>query len=68
NTLHWALSGLPEKPQTPLGAKAKSDGGTPAAPPAAHAPAPATGAAAVKCLDGVRRLPGVAGPAPSQGC
>jgi spore germination cell wall hydrolase CwlJ-like protein len=68
NTLHWALSGLPEKPQTPFGAKARSDAGTPAAAPTARVAAPAAGAAAVKCLDGVRRLPGVAGPATSQSC
>lgn len=45
STLHWALSGLPEKPQAPLGKKQASD-----APPAA-APAPP------HCLEGVRRLP-----------
>jgi hypothetical protein len=68
NTTHWALSGLPDKPQTPLGAKAKSDAGSAApsaATPTAHAPA---AAAPVKCLEGVRRLPGVAGPAQPQGC
>jgi hypothetical protein len=68
NTTHWALSGLPDKPQTPLGAKAKTDAGTAAptaAAPGAHAPA---AAAPVKCLEGVRRLPGVAAPAQPQGC
>jgi len=70
NTIHWALSGLPDKPQTPLGAKAKTDAGTAAptaAAPAAHAPT-AAAAQPVKCLEGVRRLPGVAGPAQPQGC
>jgi hypothetical protein len=71
NTTHWALSGLPEKPQTPLGTRAKTDAGTPTTAPTAAAPAahaPATGKDAVKCLEGVRRLPGVAGPPPGQGC
>jgi spore germination cell wall hydrolase CwlJ-like protein len=71
NTTHWALSGLPEKPQTPLGAKAKTDAVTPTSAPTAAAPAgraaPAA-AAPVKCLDGVRRLPGVAGPVLPQSC
>jgi spore germination cell wall hydrolase CwlJ-like protein len=49
STLHWALSGLPEKPQAGLG---KND----AAAPAAAAAAPP------KCLEGVRRAP-VAGQA-----
>jgi hypothetical protein len=54
STLHWALSGLPEKPQAALGKKA---------PEAAAAPAPP------HCLEGVRRLPaGGAGAAEKQGC
>ena len=54
STLHWALSGLPEKPQAALGKKA---------PEAAAAPAPP------HCLEGVRRLPaGGAGTAEKQGC
>ena len=68
NTTHWALSGLPEKPQTPLGAKAKTDAGTAAPAAAATTHAGPAAAAPVKCLEGVRRLPGVAGPAQSQGC
>jgi spore germination cell wall hydrolase CwlJ-like protein len=68
NTTHWALSGLPEKPQTPLGSKPKADADAPPAGAPSAAAHPATGAAAVKCLDGVRRLPGVAGPAQPQGC
>ena len=68
-TMNWALSGVSEKPQTPLGAKPKSDAGASAAsaPTAAGHPA-ATGAAGVKCLEGVRRLPGVAAPSQPQGC
>ncbi len=46
---HWALSGLPEKPEA--GAAAK-----PAAPAAAKPEAPATAEAAPKCLEGVRRV------------
>jgi spore germination cell wall hydrolase CwlJ-like protein len=68
NTTHWALSGLPEKPQTPLGGKGKAEAGSPATAAPAGAAHAATGAAAVKCLEGVRRLPGVAGPPPGQGC
>jgi hypothetical protein len=45
---HWALSGLPAKPET--GAAAK-----PAAPAAAK-PAAATAEAPPKCLEGVRRV------------
>jgi hypothetical protein len=57
STTHWALSGLPEKPQAPLGKKQASD-----APPAA-APAPP------HCLEGVRRLPtGGQGATEKQGC
>ena len=64
STLQWALSGLPQKPQTPLGRHASTDAGTaPAAPPAATAAAPP------RCLEGVRRMPaGVQGPAEKQGC
>jgi hypothetical protein len=47
---HWALSGLPQKPET-AGAAAK-----PAAPPAAKPAAPASADAAPKCLEGVRRV------------
>jgi hypothetical protein len=51
--MHWALSGLPQKPATALGKKAE-------APAAAAADAKP---AAPKCLEGVRRaLKGVAGP------
>jgi Cell Wall Hydrolase len=43
---HWALSGLPQKPATPLGQRA------------AAAPAPAAAPAQPpRCLEGVRRLP-----------
>jgi hypothetical protein len=59
STTHWALSGLPEKPQAPLGRHASADA------PAAAAPA----AAQPKCLEGVRRaLPGVAAPPEKQAC
>jgi spore germination cell wall hydrolase CwlJ-like protein len=67
NTVEWALSGRSDKAQTPLGSKAKSETATPAASAASSAK-PATGTAAVKCLEGVRRLPGVVGPAQAQGC
>jgi spore germination cell wall hydrolase CwlJ-like protein len=54
-TMHWALSGLPEKPQAPLGRRP--------ADAAAAAPAPP------HCLEGVRRLPaGGEGAAEKQGC
>ncbi|HEX4738622.1 MAG TPA: cell wall hydrolase [Allosphingosinicella sp.] len=66
NTIEWALSGRSDKPQTPLGAKPKSETDTAAAPTTAAKPT--TGPAAVKCLEGVRRLPGVVGPAQQQGC
>ncbi|MFL6863884.1 MAG: cell wall hydrolase [Allosphingosinicella sp.] len=56
STLHWALSGLPEKPQAPLGRK-------PAAVAAAEPPA---AAATVKCLEGVRRAPAAPGAAPQK--
>ena len=46
---HWALSGLPAKPEA--GAAAK-----PAAPAAAKPAATATAEAAPKCLEGVRRV------------
>jgi spore germination cell wall hydrolase CwlJ-like protein len=46
---HWALSGLPQKPET--GAAAK-----PAAPAAAKPAPAATAEAAPKCLEGVRRV------------
>jgi spore germination cell wall hydrolase CwlJ-like protein len=46
---HWALSGLPAKPET--GAAAK-----PAVPAAAKPATPATAEAAPKCLEGVRRV------------
>jgi spore germination cell wall hydrolase CwlJ-like protein len=46
---HWALSGLPAKPEA--GAAAK-----PAAPAAAKPAVPATSDAAPKCLEGVRRV------------
>jgi spore germination cell wall hydrolase CwlJ-like protein len=53
STTHWALSGLPEKPQAPLGRKQAADAA--AAPP--------------HCLEGVRRLPvGGQGSAEKQGC
>jgi spore germination cell wall hydrolase CwlJ-like protein len=54
---HWALSGLPAKPAAPLGAKPKATAG----PPAAAAAPP-------RCLEGVRRLPAVAGPPDKQAC
>jgi Cell Wall Hydrolase len=47
---HWALSGLPQKPET-AGAAAK-----PAAAPAAKPAVPANPEAAPKCLEGVRRV------------
>ena len=56
-TTHWALSGLGDKPQTPLGKKSATD----SAPGAAGPPAPP------KCLEGVRRL-APAGSAEKQGC
>ncbi|HEX8238291.1 MAG TPA: cell wall hydrolase [Allosphingosinicella sp.] len=46
---HWALSGLPAKPEA--GAAAK-----PATPPAAKPAAAATAESAPKCLEGVRRV------------
>ncbi|HEX9965307.1 MAG TPA: cell wall hydrolase [Allosphingosinicella sp.] len=46
---HWALSGLPAKPEA--GAAAK-----PAAPAAARPATPATAETAPKCLEGVRRV------------
>jgi hypothetical protein len=59
STTHWALSGLPEKPQASLGRHPATDA------PAAPAPA----AAQPKCLEGVRRaLPGVAAPPEKQAC
>jgi spore germination cell wall hydrolase CwlJ-like protein len=58
STLHWALSGLPEKPQTALGRKGAAPAGGDAAA-AAAVPAP------VKCLEGVRRAPPAPG-APAQ--
>ncbi len=66
NTVEWALSGQSDKPQTPFGSKPKAETSAPiSATPATARPA---GAAAVKCLEGVRRLPGVVGPAQPQGC
>jgi spore germination cell wall hydrolase CwlJ-like protein len=53
SSLHWALSGLPEKKAAPLGKKVEND----AAPAAAQPP---------KCLEGVRKL-GTAG-SETQGC
>ncbi|HEX5183433.1 MAG TPA: cell wall hydrolase [Allosphingosinicella sp.] len=64
STVEWALSGRSDKPQTPLGGKPKSEAAAAAAPAAAHPAAPAP----VKCLEGVRRLPGVVGPAQPQSC
>jgi spore germination cell wall hydrolase CwlJ-like protein len=53
STTHWALSGLPEKPQAPLGRKQ----------------AEAAAAAPPHCLEGVRRLPvGGQSGAEKQGC
>jgi hypothetical protein len=57
STLHWALSGMPEKPQAPLGRK-------PAA--AAATGEPPSAAATVKCLEGVRRAPAAPGAAPQK--
>jgi spore germination cell wall hydrolase CwlJ-like protein len=54
---HWALSGLPAKPAAPLGAKPKAAAGPPAAAPVQP-----------RCLEGVRRLPAVAGPPDKQAC
>jgi spore germination cell wall hydrolase CwlJ-like protein len=55
STVHWALSGLPEKPQAPLGKKQASDAPAAAAPP--------------HCLEGIRRLPsGGQGTPEKQGC
>ena len=72
STMRWALSGQPDKAQTPLGTRTRSDAGAPAASAAAASPAGARPAASgpptVKCLDGVRRLPGVVGPAQPQAC
>jgi spore germination cell wall hydrolase CwlJ-like protein len=48
-TTHWALSGLPAKPEGTAAAK-------PAAAPAAKPAATATAETAPKCLDGVRRV------------
>jgi spore germination cell wall hydrolase CwlJ-like protein len=60
STLQWALSGLPQKPQIPLGRHAVPE-------PAAAQPTAAREPPA--CLDGVRRLaPGVSGPAEKQAC
>jgi spore germination cell wall hydrolase CwlJ-like protein len=59
STLQWALSGLPQKPQMPLGSH--GPGSAAAAPAASAREAP-------HCLDGVRRLPGVAAPPEKQGC
>jgi spore germination cell wall hydrolase CwlJ-like protein len=56
STTHWALSGLPEKPQAPLGKKPAAEA------PAAAAPAPP------HCLDGVRRLSPAGQSAEKQGC
>jgi spore germination cell wall hydrolase CwlJ-like protein len=61
STLQWALSGLPQKPQLPLG----SHGSGPAA---VSAPAATAAKETPHCLDGVRRLPGVQGPPEKQGC
>jgi hypothetical protein len=61
STLHWALSGLPEKSQAALGKKIVT-----ATAPAAAAPGPA---APPRCLEGVRRLPSAnSGPAEKQAC
>ncbi|MEA2999202.1 MAG: hypothetical protein QOK17_1035 [Sphingomonadales bacterium] len=58
STLHWALSGLPEKPQAPLGRHSAADAPASGAAPAAAQP---------KCLEGVRRaLPGVAAAPPEK--
>jgi spore germination cell wall hydrolase CwlJ-like protein len=53
STLHWALSGLPEKPQAPLGRKQAGE-------------APAATAAQPACLEGVRRAPAGPGAAPQK--
>jgi spore germination cell wall hydrolase CwlJ-like protein len=58
STLHWALSGLPEKPQAPLGRKPAATAGEAGATPATAAP--------VKCLEGVRRAPAAAGAPPQK--
>lgn len=51
---HWALSGLPQKPAAPLGKKVETTATAPEPP---------------RCLDGVRRLPGVTpAPAEKQSC
>jgi hypothetical protein len=59
STLQWALSGLPQKPQMPLGRHA----------PAEAAAAPAAAREPVHCLDGVRRpAAGAPGTTEKQGC
>jgi hypothetical protein len=53
-SLHWALSGVPEKQAAPLGKKVENDA-TPEAPP--------------RCLEGVRKLPAAGeGKAQMQSC
>jgi hypothetical protein len=52
------LSGLPAKPGTTPAAKPRA----PAGPPASAAPIQP------RCLEGVRRLPAVAGPPDKQSC
>jgi hypothetical protein len=55
SSLHWALSGLPDKEAAPLGKKVANDAAPAAAPP--------------KCLEGVRKLPAAGdGKAQTQAC
>ncbi|HEX9953624.1 MAG TPA: cell wall hydrolase [Allosphingosinicella sp.] len=55
SSLHWALSGMPDKEAAPLGKKAANDATPAAAPP--------------KCLEGVRKLPAAGeGKAQTQAC
>jgi hypothetical protein len=54
-SLHWALSGVPEKQAAPLGKKADNDAAPADAPP--------------RCLEGVRKLPAAGdGKAQTQSC
>jgi spore germination cell wall hydrolase CwlJ-like protein len=55
SSLHWALSGLPDKKAAPLGKKVENDAAPAAAPP--------------RCLEGVRKLPAAGdGKAQTQSC